>query len=53
MSDNQRISVGISPDVHEKLKDYVDQRGLKITFTVDKILDDFLSEVDKNDPPGN
>lgn len=51
MAENTRINVGISPEVHEKLKEYVDERGLKITFMVDKIIDTFLSDADKNDPP--
>ena len=52
MSEIIRISVGINSETHGKLKEYVDERGLKITFMVDKIIEKFLSEVDKTTPPG-
>lgn len=51
MAENKWISVGINPETHKGIKDYCDERGLKITFQIDKVLTDFLSQVDKSTPP--
>jgi hypothetical protein len=38
--------VKISAPVHEKIKEYCRERGLLISFQVDKIVDDFLTKVE-------